>query len=605
VSQSPLNDTNQKQEERYFRASLALNDLVRRGRSFSGYEKHCMFLNTKGERFANISAISGMDYPDDGRSLAAVDWDFDGDIDLWFGNRTAPRVRMMINRTDRRRHYLAVRLEGVKSNRDAIGARVVLDLQGSTPQKHSSLLRTVRAGDAFLSQSSKWVHFGVDDNDKIQKLSVHWPSGDSQVFDALKLDKHYTLVQGQSPKVWSPPPVKTPSPGSAPVAAHSDRARIVLAPRVPMPSSFKYDIKSPTLLNLWASWCQPCVKELSQWSTQSSRFKAKGLDVIALSVDGIGENTTTTFEDARQLLQTMGFPFQSGAADVDILSKLEILYASQFIDRHPFPVPTSILIDGEGNIAVIYFGPVDIDQLLIDVDQLEVKDELLRERAFAVSGRWHTRVPDISHVKIALDFLDKGYLDEADYYRTISEDALADTDYKKLCVNIAVQYIRNNQHDKAVALLQDALKITPKDHFIHLYLGRLLARQNRWNQASGHLKQMLKIKPDDPTGLSFVVKLVWHLVGNEKTLPPSPQLIIALAKAAESATKEKSPEVLDALAAAYAKAGQFKQAVSTAEKAITLASQKGQDQLAIKIKQHRDLYLNNQPYQMPKQSGQD
>jgi len=57
--------------------------------SWSGRERNCAFLNCGGSRFADVSAISGLDFADDGRALAVVDWDQDGNLDLWFHNRTA------------------------------------------------------------------------------------------------------------------------------------------------------------------------------------------------------------------------------------------------------------------------------------------------------------------------------------------------------------------------------------------------------------------------------------------------------------------------------------------------------------------------------------
>ena len=61
--------------------SPVLYELLRRGRSFSGHERHCLYLNTGQTQFANISAASGFDFPDDGRCLSLVDWDQDGDLD--------------------------------------------------------------------------------------------------------------------------------------------------------------------------------------------------------------------------------------------------------------------------------------------------------------------------------------------------------------------------------------------------------------------------------------------------------------------------------------------------------------------------------------------
>ena len=83
--------------------------MLRQGKSFSGGERNCVYLNTGGTRFANVSAVSGLDFDDDCRAIAATDWDHDGDIDLWLANRTGPRLRLMRNDTVGN-HFIAVKL---------------------------------------------------------------------------------------------------------------------------------------------------------------------------------------------------------------------------------------------------------------------------------------------------------------------------------------------------------------------------------------------------------------------------------------------------------------------------------------------------------------
>ena len=61
--------------------------MIDSGKAFSGNERNCVFLNTRDGRFADISAGSGLDFPDDGRAIAVTDWDQDGDLDLWISNR--------------------------------------------------------------------------------------------------------------------------------------------------------------------------------------------------------------------------------------------------------------------------------------------------------------------------------------------------------------------------------------------------------------------------------------------------------------------------------------------------------------------------------------
>ena len=138
----------------------ALSAMIDSGRSFSGQEHNCVFLNTRDGRFANLSAGSGLDFPDDGRALAVCDWDQDGDLDLWISNRNAPRLRLLLNEGNRNNHFLSLRLRGngTSVNRDAIGARVELIPKAKGPHR---LVRSLRGGEGFLAQSSKWLHFGL------------------------------------------------------------------------------------------------------------------------------------------------------------------------------------------------------------------------------------------------------------------------------------------------------------------------------------------------------------------------------------------------------------------------------------------------------------
>ena len=131
--------------------------MLANGRSLSGRERNCCFLNTRSGKFADISAVSGFDFPDDTRGVTVTDWDQDGDLDIWLTNRTAPRVRFLRNNYSSGLNSVLLKLQGVKSNRDGIGSRVELDL-GSGRRK---LVRTLRAGEGYLGQSSKWLHFGL------------------------------------------------------------------------------------------------------------------------------------------------------------------------------------------------------------------------------------------------------------------------------------------------------------------------------------------------------------------------------------------------------------------------------------------------------------
>ena len=132
----------------YTRNFRDLNDKVSRGKSFSGYERNALFLNLEGNGFAEVAGLLGVDFDDDARAVAVVDWDRDGDLDMWVTNRTAPRVRLLRNNQPSANSFVAIRLigNGKTTNRDAIGARLTL-WRSSEPQ-----LKQIRTHEWFTTR---------------------------------------------------------------------------------------------------------------------------------------------------------------------------------------------------------------------------------------------------------------------------------------------------------------------------------------------------------------------------------------------------------------------------------------------------------------------
>ena len=100
---------------------------------WSGNERNRLLLNCGEAGFADVSSSVGLDHEGDGRALAIVDWDQDGDLDLWYRDRSAPRLRLMLNRhapAQGARDFVALKLEGTTCNRDAIGAVVEVMVKG-------------------------------------------------------------------------------------------------------------------------------------------------------------------------------------------------------------------------------------------------------------------------------------------------------------------------------------------------------------------------------------------------------------------------------------------------------------------------------------------
>ena len=130
MSLSPTLDSPLSDNAEYLRNWDVLGLLSKRGSSFSGRERNCVFLNTGDRRFADVSAVTQLDFQDDGRAVGLTDWDHDGDMDMWLANRTAPRLRLIRNDLANASRHLALHLVGRTCNRDAIGARVEVYLDG-------------------------------------------------------------------------------------------------------------------------------------------------------------------------------------------------------------------------------------------------------------------------------------------------------------------------------------------------------------------------------------------------------------------------------------------------------------------------------------------
>ncbi|MGI9244860.1 MAG: ASPIC/UnbV domain-containing protein, partial [Verrucomicrobiales bacterium] len=171
---------------KYFDSFFELAERIRKGASFSGRERNCAFLNLGGQSFADASAALGLDLEQDSRGIALCDWDHDGDVDLWLTNRTAPRLQLLRNETAAASGgagWVAFFLVGDVSQgcpMDAAGARVVLSAGGS------DRLQTVHLGDGFLSQSSRWLQFGLGDEPQIDRVVVHWPAGEPETFEGAQ-----------------------------------------------------------------------------------------------------------------------------------------------------------------------------------------------------------------------------------------------------------------------------------------------------------------------------------------------------------------------------------------------------------------------------------
>ena len=459
--------------------------MMSEGRSFSARERNVCLLNAaggpgEGRRFADISALTGLDYKDDGRAVALVDWDHDGDQDLWISNRNAPRLRLMRNDIPGTNHFLALSLQGngTSTSRDAIGARVEVVLAGDHPR----LARTLRAGEGFLAQSSKWLHFGLGAATTIETVIVDWPGGEKERFSGLKSGGRHRLVQGRglSREVTAPGFIReTVLASSVQETLAEDRAaRLPMVELLPVPTLNYLSLGgvertllpadgSWKLLNLWASWCAPCLQELDQFAERHEEMRAKGIEILALTVDGLEDNAGN-INQAASLISARAFPFSTGRATYSLIEDLELLSDIRFALHVPLPLPCSFLIDPEGRLFVIYRGPVSVDQLLADVGR----------PAGTLFERWVGAAPlggiPLKHTRVA---------------------GQARNWAVTLRLRMAEHLREKERYEDAALQYADALRLKPGLVGARLGLGNALQSMARFEEAIPHYEEVLRLRP--------------------------------------------------------------------------------------------------------------
>ena len=124
-----------------------------------------------------------------GRGLAVGDYDNDGGVDVVFTCLNDAPV-LLHNNVGRLKPWIGVRLEGTKSNRDAIGAKLTLTVGTKTS------VRWITGGASYLSSHDSRVAFGVGrDAAGPTRLEIRWPNGDVQTVNGLKLNQYQRIVE--------------------------------------------------------------------------------------------------------------------------------------------------------------------------------------------------------------------------------------------------------------------------------------------------------------------------------------------------------------------------------------------------------------------------
>ena len=505
-------------EKRYVTAWRATLKAMKSGDSISGHERNMAFLNRPapklpgGRGFADVSAISGLDFPDDARGLALVDWDRDGDLDMWLRNRSAPSLRLMMNQmtaSENAGRFVALRVQGAEANRDGIGARVEITFTDGSLQA-----RTLAAGSGFLSQSSKWLHFGIGEGEEIRSVVVRWPFGEREEFSGVTASSWWYLKQGEgAARKVEVKPQGTALPALPQALPVLDASRTLLAGSVPLPD-LRYrtpegelrPIANTGLVRLvifWASGCPNCKAELRAMERASTQLKAAGIEVLAINIDEAIADQEADEKGVREFVEAEKFTFRWGWAVGSALHKIKHLEHALLDRDTELTVPYSCLLDRRGEVGAFYRGPIDADRWIRDASLLASEGDARRMEITGFGGRTFSQRPTRAGtlVELGIQFQDRFPL-EAIRYLKMALPGKPDMATNPITRRIAGLYyvlglaaIQKSNHTVAASHFSNCIEFRPDLLDARLNLSVALYRLGRGAEAISQLEALLKIDP--------------------------------------------------------------------------------------------------------------
>jgi len=336
------------------------------GASLSGFERNHLFLSSQGKKFTDISGISGLDDPADGRAFGILDYDRDGWEDIALVNANAPMLELYRNRIGVHPATLArpaggrmVALRFVGGNwtskpahdasaRDGIGARVTVDLGDSR------ILREYRAGEGFAAENSATLIIGVGEHDVVPSITVRWPAGSTQVATDVKAGTLLTAYEKPSQSPGGEAFVREPYLRAAkPPSAASRRAA-----RRPFPIAAPGADPAARLrvYTTMAAWCTACRGELPQYERLRAAFPANDVAFYGVPID---PSEGAAKIEAWGKANHPAYALMTGLAGDQVNAVKSLV-----LDRLKFDaVPATFITDGEGGLVASQWGPPTISRI--------------------------------------------------------------------------------------------------------------------------------------------------------------------------------------------------------------------------------------------------
>src|ERR1700730_10400229 len=541
----------------------AINELIRSDASWSGPERNVFYANNRDGTFSEVSGTIGLDFPDDSRAFVLADLDHDGRLEVILKNRNTPQLRILRNAIKDVGHTIAFRLRGTKSNRDAIGAAVMVEAGGHRQTRY------LQAGSGFLSQHSKELFFGVGQVQGTVCATIRWPGGLSQAFEHLPVNHRIEIEEGSEDFLAKPFAVSAPSYArvgdpekSEPLPSSVGTWLIepLSAPDFSLPdlAGKIWDLQSFRggflLVNFWATASPSCSDQMRLLQQHHSALGSSGLRLVGINVDDP--------RDARAVQSFAlkeGLPFPTLLATQDVAGVYNIMYRYLFDRRRDLPVPTALLIDQDGMIVKVYQGIVNPKRLVEDLRSVPRSSADRIRKALPFAGTLYQGAFQRNDFTYGVAFFQHGYLGQAE--ASFKQVIAAKPDDPEAYYNLGTLYLRRNAFPQARQYLEQTVKLRPSYPEAWNNLGMLAAQEGLADQAIRNFQQSLLLRPDYAIALLNLGNL-YRRQGNfeeaEKHLSRALEL------------EPDDPEVNYSLGMLYVRQEQLRLASDYLEKAVNL-----------------------------------
>lgn len=507
VAKSPQNAT---PSVNYELGWNAINELIRSDSSWSGRERNVFYANNHDGTFSEVSGVIGMDFPDDSRSFALADLDHDGRLEVVLKNRNAPQLRILRNAMKNIGNSIVLRLRGVKSNRDAIGAAVTIEAAALRQTKY------LQAGSGFLSQHTKELFFGVGKAEGTVRASIRWPSGLTQVFERLPVNHRIELQEGSEDiqaKAFAVTPDsyartgETLKPELLPTSVETWLIEPLIAPEFSLPDlagnlrnlrSFRGEA---LLLSFWAATSPLCREQLKLLQKNQSTLASSGLRIVGMNFGANGGvsgedngNHSGDTQTAYVLAAKDGLTFPNLLATAEVAGVYNIVYRYLFDRRRDLPLPASFLLNQAGMIVKVYQGPVDPKRLIEDVKSMPSTSEDRIRKALPLGGTLYLDAFQRNAFTYGAAFFQHGYLEQAE--ASFQQVIAAKPDDPEAYYNLGTLYLRRNALPDARQYLEQTLKLRPNYPEAWNNLGMIAAQEGHADEAIRNFQQSLSQRPE-------------------------------------------------------------------------------------------------------------